>query len=157
MWGPSVQQDPMKRLMKARMYIIVIKSSKFNGPVESVMKSKVLFLSFLFSFISIVSCSSFFNPDSSQRRGPDPLQPIIQANIPCSADSDCVLVSQDCCSCNNGGESIAIHKSQESDYNDKLREMCSTEPRQLCKTVYICERFHAECRNSQCFTRVTDY
>ena len=31
----------------------------------------------------------------------------------CIRDSDCVLVSKDCCGCNAGRESIAIHESLE--------------------------------------------
>lgn len=70
-------------------------------------------------------------------------------NLPsCNRDSDCVLVSKDCCGCNSGGESIAIHKSLERDYNDQLRKTCSAG--QACFQWYRCDDFEASCHSQKC-------
>ena len=121
------------------------------------MNQKYYFFSLIFlSFvISIISCH-LFETYSSQRQGPASdllLQAILQEKILCSKDSDCVLVDKDCCSCNNKGESIAIHHSQESDYNNQLKRVCSTQQQDFsCQPWDRCKDFRAKCHNSQCFT-----
>ena len=68
----------------------------------------------------------------------------------CHTDSDCVLVSENCCSCNSGGASIAINKSEESAYNRDHTSWCSKEE-PICPAVYRCGEFRgAQCDNSKC-------
>ncbi|MCY4512493.1 MAG: hypothetical protein OXB86_02250 [Bdellovibrionales bacterium] len=92
--------------------------------------------------VSILSCDLFRTRQSS-----DPVSP--QTKVPCAKDSDCILVNKDCCGCRAGGDSIAIHKSQESDYNNKWKEACSIQS-PLCKQWYRCELFQIQCRDFQC-------
>ena len=51
----------------------------------------------------------------------------------CQVDEDCVLVHADCCGCNSGGKSIAVHKSQQEAHNRDLRKQCSSH-RTICKS-----------------------
>ena len=83
-------------------------------------------------------------PDSSQQDSNQDSSPICQTN------ADCVLVRADCCGCLGGGESIAVHKSQENNHNRKLREQCSSHI--ICPRGDRCDDFQAQCRNSQCIT-----
>jgi hypothetical protein len=43
----------------------------------------------------------------------------------CKVDSDCVLVSEDCCSCSQGGKQRAIPKKQKSAYEKDLKKRCA--------------------------------
>ena len=75
--------------------------------------------------------------------------------VSCQADTDCVLVSANCCSCNNGGKSIAIHKSQKESYNRDLEKYCSARENTMCLTVYNCGiTYSARCEDSKCITLV---
>ncbi len=67
----------------------------------------------------------------------------------CNTDADCILVDKDCCGCNSGGESKAIHKSQEARHNSEWKKKC-TSPLMYCTAFYRCHQFQAKCRNSQC-------
>ena len=86
--------------------------------------------------------------------GKEKLPPKIDI-VPCQADEDCVLVSANCCSCNSGGKSISVHKSQKETYNRDLKKYCSTLEFNLCATVYLCDDIHkARCEDSKCITVV---
>ena len=71
-------------------------------------------------------------------------------NTSCTQDADCVLVSKGCCSCNNGGTYLAIHKSEKSSYESKLQKRCSVP--QNCSAWYRCGEWldKAQCINSKC-------
>ena len=68
----------------------------------------------------------------------------------CTQDTDCILVLKGCCSCNNGGTYLAIHKSQKDSYESKLKKRCSTP--QICKTQYRCNEWEDKprCISSKC-------
>ena len=72
----------------------------------------------------------------------------------CQTDSDCVLVDKDCCGCVSGGDSIAIHKSQENIYNKDLQSRCAAavDSSKACATWDRCAEFQAQCRNSKCIS-----
>src|SRR5882672_9813331 len=42
----------------------------------------------------------------------------------CKKDDDCVLVSDDCCSCNQGGKARAIPKKQKDAYEKDRKKRC---------------------------------
>ena len=73
-------------------------------------------------------------------------------NLACKTDSDCVLVDAHCCGCANGGESIAIHKSQKNSYMSQLKKYCSRLDLYSCLAEYRCDYFKAKCMNFQCVT-----
>jgi hypothetical protein len=43
----------------------------------------------------------------------------------CKTDADCVLVPDDCCSCNEGGKQHAIPKKQKEAYEKERRKRCT--------------------------------
>jgi hypothetical protein len=43
----------------------------------------------------------------------------------CKTDADCVVVSDDCCACPQGGKQHAIPKKEKSAYEKDLRKRCS--------------------------------
>lgn len=100
-----------------------------------------IFLIFVFAFVS--NCNLF-----KQTTGTIQVQ-----NVPCATNADCILVNKDCCGCNAGGESIAIHISQEYIYNNELQRTCSTREPQLCRQHFRCGEFQIQCHNSRCVTR----
>lgn len=104
-----------------------------------------IFLIFVFAFLS--SCNLFDQTNGGQNTGR--IQIPVQ-NIPCQTFADCVLVNRDCCGCNAGGESIAIHISQEYTYNNEWQRICSTRGLQACKQWYRCEEFQVQCHNFRC-------
>jgi len=94
---------------------------------------------FLFGFFFVWACGGGRSLwDGSGKKG----LPV------CNSDSDCVLVSKDCCGCNAGGESIAIHQSLEKDYSDRLKKTCSV--KQICFAWYRCDDFRAYCQSQKC-------
>ena len=99
---------------------------------------------FLSCFLFISSCE-FLKQDSQKSHIPTNL-----SSKACQIDADCVLVDTACCGCNAGGESVAIHKSQENSYNSELKTKCSGQ--NMCKQWYRCDNFKAQCHNSQCIT-----
>ena len=100
----------------------------------------------LISLICLSSCGLFSQNNSSEVF--EPFQQI--QNIPCESDSDCVLVNEACCGCNNGGKSIAIHFSQREAYNGALKSHCDRKPPTACKSWYRCQEFQTQCYQSQC-------
>src|SRR5262245_47980806 len=42
----------------------------------------------------------------------------------CKKDEDCVMVSDDCCSCNQGGKARAIPKKQKDAYEKERKKRC---------------------------------
>lgn len=42
----------------------------------------------------------------------------------CKKDSDCVMVQDDCCSCNQGGKARAIPKKEKAAYEKDLKKRC---------------------------------
>ena len=73
-----------------------------------------------------------------------------EIKIDCTQDTDCVLVSKGCCSCNNGGTYLAIHKSEKSSYENQLKKRCSD--LQICPAWYRCNEWEdkAQCINNKC-------
>lgn len=64
----------------------------------------------------------------------------------CAVDSDCVKTSPGCCSCNMGGNEVAIAKA----CIDQL-EPCPIPPEEvLCPAVYKCTDAKAVCSQGQC-------
>jgi hypothetical protein len=43
----------------------------------------------------------------------------------CKTDADCVLVSDDCCPCSEGGKQRAIPKKEKASYEKDLRKRCT--------------------------------
>ncbi len=43
----------------------------------------------------------------------------------CKTDADCVLVPDDCCSCNQGGKQRAIPKKQKDSYEKDRKKRCA--------------------------------
>src|SRR5215813_9388426 len=43
----------------------------------------------------------------------------------CKTDSDCVLVPDECCSCNQGGKQHAIPKKQKESYEKERKKRCA--------------------------------
>jgi hypothetical protein len=43
----------------------------------------------------------------------------------CKKDTDCVLVPDDCCSCNQGGKARAIPKKQKDAYEKERKKRCA--------------------------------
>ena len=83
-------------------------------------------------------------------------QPPKVDTVPCQADEDCVLVKANCCGCNSGGKSVAIHKSKQESYERDLKKYCSANESMLCPTVYNCDiLYKARCEDSKCITLVT--
>ena len=76
----------------------------------------------------------------------------IKKSASCKTDADCVLVNADCCGCQSGGSSIAVHKSDKKSYNSALKKTCSTSTPANCSASYRCNTFQAYCHNSQCAT-----
>ena len=71
--------------------------------------------------------------------------------ISCTQDTDCVLVSKDCCPCSSGGSYLAIHKSEKVDYENELRKKCSPFIG-FCTAWYRCDDWEdkARCINNEC-------
>ena len=109
----------------------------------------------IFGLIFLFSCG-FFDRSASEPRIEDfkPFQ-FIQ-DSPCDRDSDCILVDKSCCGCNDGGNSIAIHISEEDVYNKALRNYCSSREPMLCTKWYRCRDFRALCHNSRCTVESTN-
>ena len=47
------------------------------------------------------------------------------ASADCKTDADCVLVPDDCCSCNQGGKQRAIPKKQRDTYEKDRKKRCA--------------------------------
>ena len=47
------------------------------------------------------------------------------ASADCKTDADCVLVPDDCCSCNQGGKQRAIPKKQKDTYEKDRKKRCA--------------------------------
>ncbi len=47
------------------------------------------------------------------------------ASADCKTDADCVLVPDDCCSCNQGGKQRAIPKKQKDSYEKDRKKRCA--------------------------------
>ena len=112
------------------------------------MKSTYLFFILLF-----LSCSGGRTP------APDPEFTASDPELgpmSCQADTDCVLVKIDCCSCKSGGEFAAVHKSQKEAFNKDLEKRCSTEEFRTCLDENLCNDIQqARCENSTCMAIVT--
>lgn len=106
------------------------------------MKSTYLLFILLF-----LSCSGGRTP-SPEPAPDDPAGP-----MSCQADTDCVLVKEDCCSCRSGGKLGAVHKSQEEAFKRNLEKRCSTEEFRTCLDENVCDVTpQAKCEDSMCIT-----
>lgn len=111
-------------------------------------KATLFFISSI-CVIFLMSCGLFNqNAQANLKDTPDISRSI--EDVHCDRDSDCVLVDKDCCGRRSGGDSTAIHFSQEKAYNQALRNHCSTAPPTQCRTVYLCNNFQALCDRSRC-------
>ena len=109
--------------------------------------------SFYLIFILLLSGCGWLSSFQDERA---PSQPKVDS-ISCQADTDCVLVSANCCSCNSGGKSIAVHKSQKETYDRDLKKYCAASASNICATVYNCEiTYKAKCENSKCITLIKE-
>jgi hypothetical protein len=52
-------------------------------------------------------------------------KPAPTGNADCKTDTDCVLVVDDCCSCEQGGKQRAIPKKQKDAYEKDRRKHCA--------------------------------
>ena len=106
---------------------------------------KIICLSFIFL---LSSCGLPFFSEKEK-------QPPKVDSVPCQADTDCVPVKANCCGCNSGGKSVAIHKSKQESYERDLKKYCSAIERRSCPAVYNCDIIYkARCENSKCITLV---
>lgn len=71
----------------------------------------------------------------------------------CKTDSDCVLVSEGCCDCHSGGNSIAINSLREQRYNFLLEQICLADKNRVCISLFRCDDFKSECSKGRCVTR----
>ncbi|MAA80650.1 MAG: hypothetical protein CL916_15445 [Deltaproteobacteria bacterium] len=64
---------------------------------------------------------------------------------------DCILVNQNCCSCNSGGTQVAIHKQYEQDIMDRRDIICAS---MGCLTFInespVCTAKKARCEQGIC-------
>ena len=103
-------------------------------------------------FSQASSLQDYPSQDSSSlpvEQSAPPVSSIQPDSLACETDSDCVLVNKGCCGCSAGGESIAIHKSQQNSYINELKESCALFIR-FCPAWYRCDEFKAKCINFQC-------
>ena len=63
----------------------------------------------------------------------------------CADDADCVLESNSCCSCANGGSSVAVAQKWA---NCITPGECADD--MACPSVYYCDDFGSECREGKC-------
>ena len=105
----------------------------------------------ILSFILCVSCTGLFS--SLPKDTPSPPK-----DMPCTQNSDCILVSKNCCPCNMGGGLKAIHKSQKEAYQQYHDQTCDNrgQPR-VCPASYNCHEREAstpKCLNSRCAVEI---
>ena len=68
----------------------------------------------------------------------------------CKADTDCVLVPDDCCSCNQGGKQRAIPKKQKDSYEKDRKKRCAdTQCMEMMSQDPSCSQ-HAFCAAGIC-------
>lgn len=68
----------------------------------------------------------------------------------CKKDADCVLVADDCCSCNEGGKQHAIGKGGKNAYEAARQKRCAgTMCPQMMSQDPSCAQ-HAACRAGSC-------
>jgi hypothetical protein len=68
----------------------------------------------------------------------------------CHDDTDCVLVSEGCCGCNEGGKQRAVPKKARDGYEKKRQAMCKkTMCPQLMSEDKTCEA-RAVCKDKMC-------
>ena len=120
------------------------------------MNIKIFLAGFLFVLVSCWSCNNTENrgggPFDEQWELEKLMETVLEARTSCNKDSDCVLVSEGCCSCRQSGSSIAINKSQEDRYNSQLKKICLRNRDRNCTLGYRCNEFEAKCRNRRCVT-----
>jgi len=61
----------------------------------------------------------------------------------CESDSDCTLVDENCCGCENGGSKKCINKEFEESWKSELN--CEEKESIACPTVYLCDDLPSEC------------
>jgi hypothetical protein len=72
------------------------------------------------------------------------------ATADCKADADCVLVPDDCCSCNQGGKQRAIPKKQKDGYEKDRKKRCAdTQCMEMMSQDPSCSQ-HAFCAAGIC-------
>ena len=78
-------------------------------------------------------------------------QQVFSIEQSCLQDDDCILVNQNCCSCNSGGEQVAINKQYEQDIADRRAIICSS---MGCLTFIneapVCVATDARCEQGTC-------
>jgi hypothetical protein len=68
----------------------------------------------------------------------------------CKTDADCVLVPDDCCSCNQGGKQRAIPKKQKDGYEKDRKKRCAdTQCMEMMSQDPSCSQ-HAFCAAGIC-------
>jgi ribosomal protein L32 len=68
----------------------------------------------------------------------------------CKTDADCVLVPDDCCSCNHGGKQRAIPKKQKDTYEKDRKKRCAdTQCMEMMSQDPSCSQ-HAFCAAGIC-------
>ncbi|MEM3126671.1 MAG: hypothetical protein QW331_01215 [Candidatus Woesearchaeota archaeon] len=66
----------------------------------------------------------------------------------CASDNDCVIVKEDCCGCQMGGQSKAIAKSLQQKYEAEMTEKCKEI---FCVARYACnENLKPRCIEGKC-------
>lgn len=73
---------------------------------------------------------------------------VIEDVYVCTTDSDCVIVRNDCCGCENGGSSTSINKEYKSAWDAEKALACQDI---ACLTVYMCEEgMKPSCVDNKC-------
>jgi len=72
----------------------------------------------------------------------------------CKTDTDCVLVPDDCCSCNQGGKQRAIPKKQKDTYEKDRKKRCAdTQCMEMMSQDPSCSQ-HAFCAAGICELKI---
>ena len=77
-------------------------------------------------------------------------KPAPTGSADCKKDADCVLVPDDCCSCNQGGKQRAIPKKEKATYEKDRKKRCAeTECMEMMSQDPTCSQ-HAFCGAGIC-------
>lgn len=113
---------------------------------------KSFLLIFVFSFIGCDQISTIFNsnaenPNTEKVALIEGMEIEVELKV-CTQDSDCIMVSNQCCACYNGGTVIAIHKSQQESYEQEWKKQCNRH--KPCLGYQRCHEWSVQCQNSKC-------
>ena len=100
----------------------------------------------LLAFLGAGSFSASVVTAAKKGRGKAPAQ-----TDDCKTDKDCVLVTDECCSCAEGGKQRAIPKKQKDTYeNDRKKRCKDTACTEMVSTDPSCSQQHVFCGAGIC-------